>query len=380
VVRSQPAQSSTTAEAEPPRAARSKKKARARRGSAAVYNRGTKEKPNWWIRFTHEGRQIREPATGAKLKSQAEALLSKRKHEVFEGTFFPAKKHGRITMKALAELWEKAKAHKASLASDKVRFKLLVELLGGDVPITLLTPERIRDLIAELREKETRFGETMKPASINRHLELLRAALRLPEAKACLHGDPMDGVDFVEVNNERDRICSPDEYEQLIAAATPNLKLAIEIAYATGMRDGEVCSLRWSRPPESDGKSGWVDLKAKMAYLPSGATKTREARKVPLTPKLKKTIDASPRHISGRIVPIKASTVSSLFTRLCKDVGIVDLHFHDLRHTALTRLRRAGVDVFTIAAISGHRDLASLRRYQTHSDEDLHAAISKTGR
>jgi hypothetical protein len=77
-----------------------KPKTRATRGSASVYNRGSKHRPNWWIRFWDPTtrRQHREPATGAVLKSQAEALLAQRKQALFEGTFFPEKKSRSLTV------------------------------------------------------------------------------------------------------------------------------------------------------------------------------------------------------------------------------------------------------------------------------------------
>ena len=55
----------------------------------------------------------------------------------------------------------------------------------------------------------------------------------------------------------------------------------------------------------------------------------------------------------------------------------IDLRFHDRRHTEATRLRRSGADLFTIAAITGHKDLSSLRRYNTITVDDMRTAIDR---
>lgn len=66
-----------------------------------------------------------------------------------------------------------------------------------------------------------------------------------------------------------------------------------------------------------------------------------------------------------RILPYNAESVSAAFQRACNRLGIVDLHFHDLRHEGITRLFESGLSIEEVAMISGHRSWAMLRRY-TH--------------
>ena len=68
-------------------------------------------------------------------------------------------------------------------------------------------------------------------------------------------------------------------------------------------------------------------------------------------------------------------TLSSDFSQLCRSIGIADLHFHDMRHSALTNFRRAGMDLVTIKRISGHKTWRMFERYQTVTDSDLRAAM-----
>jgi hypothetical protein len=68
--------------------------------------------------------------------------------------------------------------------------------------------------------------------------------------------------------------------------------------------------------------------------------------------------------VGERLVEIKWS-----FTKALKDAKINDLRFHDLRHTAATRMGDAGADAFTLAAIFGWSDIRMAMRY-THAMED----------
>jgi len=65
-----------------------------------------------------------------------------------------------------------------------------------------------------------------------------------------------------------------------------------------------------------------------------------------------------------QLVEIKYS-----FAKAVRDAKIKDLRFHDLRHTAATRMGDAGADAFTLAAIFGWSDIRMAMRY-THAMED----------
>lgn len=67
----------------------------------------------------------------------------------------------------------------------------------------------------------------------------------------------------------------------------------------------------------------------------------------------------------GRIFPWPENTVSAAFRRGVAACGIEDLRFHDLRHDGVSRLFEAGLDIPSVAAVSGHRSWRNLQRY-TH--------------
>ncbi len=83
-----------------------------------------------------------------------------------------------------------------------------------------------------------------------------------------------------------------------------------------------------------------------------------------LTPQALALIDLQPK-TEGRIWPYNAESISTSFTRACALLGIVDLHFHDLRHDGISRLFELGWSIPRVATVSGHRSWKSLQRY-TH--------------
>ena len=81
---------------------------------------------------------------------------------------------------------------------------------------------------------------------------------------------------------------------------------------------------------------------------------------------------------TGRpLVSIKRTSEKAL-----ENAGIEDFRFHDLRHTAATRMGEAGIDPFTIAAILSHKSIAMTASY-THATQQAKlravAALEKGG-
>ena len=75
--------------------------------------------------------------------------------------------------------------------------------------------------------------------------------------------------------------------------------------------------------------------------------------------------------IDERVFPITANALRLAWERLRKRAGIQDLHFHDLRHEAISRFFEKGLSVPEVALISGHRDYRMLFRYTHLRAEDI---------
>lgn len=72
-----------------------------------------------------------------------------------------------------------------------------------------------------------------------------------------------------------------------------------------------------------------------------------------------------------RIFPFNPKTIGNIFGEQCEALGIIDLHFHDLRHEGTTRLFEMGYQVHEVQQFTGHEDLAMLQRYTHLRPEDL---------
>lgn len=360
------------------------------RRDAGLFHRG--DSKVWWLSYQANGKRYRQ-SSGTTDKEAARAMLGKIRADVFKGVHFPDAKRGGLAVGKLRELWlehirTRAKPKK-SAAADVQRFEVLVELLGAETPIATLTGDQLREMVAELGHRPTRRGPPMSAASVNRHVALLSAALAF--ARRSGYRGPELGLQWAELkraeHNHRDRVASDEEVERILAAAPPEVRLAVLIAFHTGMRAGEVVGLRWPQ----------IDERRRIIQLEAANTKTGKARRIPMADPVLEALKAWPRRIGertrklrgeegektiapDRVFTIDRSTLSSAFSRICAELDppILGLRLHDLRHTRLTRLKDAGVDVMTIAAISGHTELSTLRRYMTHTDANLLEAIRKS--
>jgi integrase len=74
---------------------------------------------------------------------------------------------------------------------------------------------------------------------------------------------------------------------------------------------------------------------------------------------------------------VQLTDVKHGFKSACRDAGVLDLNFHDLRHTFGTRLAHAGVDIVKIAELMGHQSILTTRRYTHATAEGKRAAIAQ---
>jgi integrase len=163
----------------------------------------------------------------------------------------------------------------------------------------------------------------------------------------------------------RNRILSYEEEVELLKACEPKANRNIYtrpfiiLALETAMRRGELLSLRWDN----------IDYSKRTAYLQ--LTKNGDSRTVPLSIRAIQTLQALPRSIDGRVLPINFAALENNFKRARERVNLKGLRIHDLRHTAVTRLAEKLPNLMELSAVSGHRSLAMLKRYYHPKAEDI---------
>lgn len=172
--------------------------------------------------------------------------------------------------------------------------------------------------------------------------------------------NPTENVRTPKLPSGRSRRVSDKEIELLIkhtdSIALPSI---IKIALETGMRRGEIANLEWR----------YIDLKKRILLIPD--TKNGEARTIPLTTSCVAILKSIPRNINGRVFNMTDNAISRAFLRVRLRCGLRDLHFHDLRHEAVTRFFEMGLNMMEVSAISGHKTLQMLKRYTHLKAEDL---------
>ncbi|WP_299479174.1 site-specific integrase [uncultured Roseibium sp.] len=95
-------------------------------------------------------------------------------------------------------------------------------------------------------------------------------------------------------------------------------------------------------------------------------SKSGYSRTIPLTPGALALLHGMKREVE-RVFPLTANALRMAWERMLARTDIEDLHFHDLRHEAISGFFEMGLTVPEVASISGHRDMKMLMRY-AHAD------------
>jgi len=200
--------------------------------------------------------------------------------------------------------------------------------------------------------------KTIKANTLKRELSPLQNMFEVArdEWGLPLSENPLGKLRLNLPSERRERRLRDGELDRLvIAARSCRNKLILPIilfAVATNMRRGEILNLRWDH----------VDRQRRSLLIPHA--KNGYARTLPLTTEAAEVLDTVPI-TEDRVFPLTANAFRLAWDRVRARAGIRDLHFHDLRHEAISRFFELGLSVPEVALISGHRDARMLFRY-TH--------------
>lgn len=273
-----------------------------------------------------------------KLKLLARKLLVRDALDRYARTVSPTKKGGR---------WEKTRLR--AMERDPLADVLMHELKTQHV--------------ADFRDRRL---QTVQSSTVNRELNLLSPVFQKAKKEwHWLHENPVRELDRPRQPRPRDRRISDDEILRLqmalgyferqpVRTKTELVGLFFLLGIETAMRLGEMCSM----------ESAYVHLDQK--YVQLDRTKNGDQRQVPLSPKaieLCKAFLATP-------IRVASGSASTLFRKAVRNAEIKNLHFHDTRHEAITRLSKK-LDVLALARMVGHRDIKSLMIYYNETASEL---------
>lgn len=209
--------------------------------------------------------------------------------------------------------------------------------------------DELPDVVAQYRKDNA----DLAPATIKNRMSYLRAACRWAwKHKGMGQSDPGAKVAMPRVSNER-QVYTDRAGALKIARAIPHpdARAVVLVAYYSGMRLGEIL-----RAKPRDGV--WV----------LDDTKNGSPRMVPIHPRTAHLARRWPRAVA-------ASTVQHNFRAAADRMGFTGLRLHDLRHSTASALIAAGVDLYTVGGVLGHKSAASTKRYSHLSVDALRRAI-----
>jgi integrase len=331
--------------------------ARATRG---LYKRGHV----WWMTYRDALGKQRFESCRTGNKADADKRLIERRKEAIEG-LAPTAPIKPVGLEELTERYLGFVAHQRGLRTKRLHVQHLKRLLGNP-PIHTLTVEVLD------RYRETRRTEGVGPATINREMATLKHAMsKAVEWKMVRKGvrEELVGIrKFAEPDGRLRYLSGEEEAETLLAHCPGVLRPIVLTALHTGMRKSEVLSLTWD---SVDVKHGFIRL---------NQTKNGKARNVPINETLRAALTGLRTRIDipwifhdsdGR----RFKDVRHPFERACKGSGLVDFHFHDLRHTFASWLIMAGVPIATVGELLGHRSLSMTMRYAHLSPKHMASAV-----
>lgn len=224
--------------------------------------------------------------------------------------------------------------------------------------------------------RDQRLSE-VSPASVHREWSTLGNMLNIAMNEwKLIKTNYLKGIKKPETPKPRSRRYSTEEINGLIYSsgfswekapetATARVGIAILFAIETAMRAGEIVNLTWDN----------IHFTRRIAHLPQ--TKNGYARDVPLSTtaiKLLEKLQEVQAENNPSVFQLTSSNLDALFRKLKKRMMLDDLHFHDTRREALTRLAKK-LGVMELAKMSGHRDLSILQN--TYYTPDMSEVAQK---
>jgi integrase len=219
----------------------------------------------------------------------------------------------------------------------------------SDMPIAALDDPRVRKDFMDWRMKVARSsGEREADNRLSAVSAMLTWGVDNHNGISANH---LRGFKRLYHANRSDLIWTPDLIAMFMAVASLELQRAMILGLHTGQRQGDILRMTWA---QYDGEFIRIRQgKARRNGIPGPLIE------IPCTAALRRMLDAMPREhvlilttMTGR--PFKKRYFAKLWDEATQAAGIENLHFHDLRGTAVTMLSEAGASPQMIATITGH--------------------------
>ena len=347
---------------------------------AKLRKRGNKGGVSWQIDYYDpEGKRVMKCFPK---KAEAEDYLAKAIAARKEGRYhdvFDVKRETQVYFKELAEKYAENFGTQKAFQSSKRYLLAIVQNHFGDKRLSQITYLDLETYRNKRKATPLKSGKLRTDASVNREMALVGHMLSKAVEWGWLEDSPFKKgkrLMFKE-NNQRLRFLTDPEIEALLTASddlkshSPYLRPIVETALLTGMRRGELLSLKWEQI-----RNGFI-------YLEGGMVKSGKGRQIPINDRLEEVF-REVRRVDGlkseyvfcdskgrRFYQVKRS-----FASACRRAGVEDFRFHDLRHTFASQLVMRGASLKAVQELLGHADLKMTMRYAHLSLEHLRDSVN----
>jgi integrase len=249
------------------------------------------------------------------------------------------------------------------------RMLKIVEARFGSLPVDALDDPRVLQDFLKWRMKVATVSGTREA---DNRLSVISSLLSWAVDAGEIAINHLGGFKRLHSSDRSDKIWLPEHIDAFMRAAPVSMQRAMILALHTGQRQGDLLRLTW------------INYDGKYIKLRQGKSGFKRQVEIPCTDALRLMLDGMERKstvilTASRGMPWKKRNFAKKWNEVCTKAGIVDLHFHDLRGTAITMLSEAECTPQMIATITGHK-LKSveviLDKYLSRTRHLAEAAIS----
>jgi integrase len=304
----------------------------------------------WYYSFMYNG--VRYRKLGGSTKTQALLAMEKVRNSVFNEDYGLVEKVKNPRIEDFAKTFLERRKHIRSFKRDELSVRILLRYFRGKT-MSSISSASIEDYI------HYRKASGVSNSTINRELACLKRMYNLAIRWKEVRINPVTEIDFLEEPPGRTRFLSLKEAKRLIEKASEPIKPIIITALNTGMRLGEILSLRWSQVHIENMTDPAIEIIE---------SKNNKKRFVPLNEDMIKLFnnirsknDSDHVFIGERGRPLRS--IRNTFNLAMDRADIKDFRFHDLRHTFASHYLMSGGELLSLREILGHSDLKMVQRY-----------------
>ena len=310
-----------------------------------------KRNGRWHVQIRTAGARPVSKTFGYQKDAESWAKIAERQIEM-EGCGHSKRQLLSSSFADLVSVYEEEEArHKKSYHVERYYLRRLLREPFSQLTLAQLGPADIQQWVNQQRR-------THKPSSIARQIGLISRVFNVAIKR---WGYPIDSptlfVTKPKVRPPHISRIQPELFD-ILQKPTSRFEWLVVLALETGMRRGEIISLKWEN---------YFSEKRLIQVL---HTKNGSDRLVPLSKRAAEALKHGDRK-SEAIFPMTGNAVKLAWRRLKQKHNIAGVRFHDLRHEAISSLFERGLSLPEVALISGHKDPRMLMRYTHLRAEEL---------